>query len=74
MGQSQGTGSANSKSDIMDIASALPVPEAQRQVAQLASSNMSATNVEDISRMAGDAFGMKDQGPRNKYTQSSAAG
>lgn len=74
MGQSQGTGSANSKSDIMDIAAALPVPEAQRQVAQVAASNMSATNVEDITRMAGDAFGLGKEGPRNKYTQSSAAG
>ena len=64
----------DAKSDISEIASALPVPEAERQTAQFLAANTSATDVADVSRMAGAVFGGGSKTPANKYTQYSAAG
>jgi len=66
--------SYDARSDVSEIASALPVPEAERQTAQVLAANSSATDVADVSRMAGAVFGGGSKTPVNKYTQYSAAG
>jgi hypothetical protein len=64
----------DSKSDIMGIASALPVSESNRQTAQIVAANTSATDVQDVTRLAGTIFGSGIQAPVTKYTQQAASG